>query len=272
MKIQRGVDRQNGSGEPSRRLPDDAASGLPAKPIRLTDQDLLRTTAKGLFYLPREIERLGAKMDRNTDHQITLYRQALDISTEVIGMEVCWSDTTQVVGRVTNVLISPKQGMVTGFIWWGNSGQRYMVSLGDFRLNDKLWVNPQTVKSDIDYSFEDLIVTKIINRTVVLTNRGNLLGHISRVYLWLDDLSLFYCVAQNIWQRLSRRGFFISGLIIRNFTLDGAQMIVPIHTMDRYAYPTLDALMQSMEPEESQAPPRSPHRHGSLRSLGPKKR
>jgi sporulation protein YlmC with PRC-barrel domain len=73
----------------------------------------------------------------------------------------------------------------------------------------------------------------------VVTENGELLGRISEIYIRVDRPQAVYRVTESRIQKLFGGGFFLRGDATRSYARDGARMIVPADTEERYAASSL---------------------------------
>ena len=73
----------------------------------------------------------------------------------------------------------------------------------------------------------------------VVTEDGDLLGRISEIFIRVDKPQAVYRITESKIQKLFGRGFFLPGNTALSYAPDGARMIVPADTEERYAASSL---------------------------------
>ena len=77
----------------------------------------------------------------------------------------------------------------------------------------------------------------------VVTEDGDFLGRISDIYIRADKTQTVYRITESRVQKFFGGGFFLPGDVTRSYAPDGARIIVPADTENRYATSSLaDAL------------------------------
>jgi sporulation protein YlmC with PRC-barrel domain len=173
--------------------------------------------------------------------------RTLNVAKDLRGMSLLAVDTGEKLGEVRDVIIQPVEGRVTGLVVRTLDNDELRL-----RINDAT-IGPNAVMTSVE-SFEYAgdraremaggvrALDELIGSNVV-TDDGDLLGRISEIYIVADRPQFIYRIAESRIQKFLGRGFFLPGNITRSYAPDGARMIVPADTVERYAVSSLgDAL------------------------------
>lgn len=169
--------------------------------------------------------------------------RTLNVAKDLRGMSLLAADTGAKLGEVRDAIIQPTEGRVMGVV---------VRTLDDVELRlriDDLVIGQDAVMTSWE-SYEQAgeraigmasgvrALDEMIGSNVV-TEDGALLGRISEVYICVDRPQVVYRVTESRIQKLIGRGFFLRGDTARSYAPDGARMIVPADTEERYAASSL---------------------------------
>jgi uncharacterized protein YrrD len=171
----------------------------------------------------------------------------LNVAKDLRGMPLLAVDTGAKLGEIRDAIIRPAEGRVIGVIVRTlDNGELWL------RVDD-ITIGPDAVMTSWE-SFEHAgdrfsqladgvrAVDELVGSNVV-TENGDLLGRISDIYIRADKTQTVYRITESKIQRFFGGGFFLPGDVTRSYAPDGARIIVPADTENRYATSSLaDAL------------------------------
>lgn len=115
------------------------------------------------------------------------------------------------IGMVIDVTIHAANGTIAGFWFQAGNGERYFIAADDPELPspDRFAVaeiKPPGVKRLCGRS-----VTREIIGSSVVTESGRLLGHISDVYISMENQRVIYRIVESKWQEKLGKGIYVDG-------------------------------------------------------------
>jgi uncharacterized protein YrrD len=167
----------------------------------------------------------------------------LNVEKDFKGMPILATDTGAKLGEIRDALIHPVEGLVMGGVAVTADGDERRLRVSDFVVGqDAVMMSQKSFRYAGDYANEMeggiRAIGEMIGSTVV-TEDGKLLGRISEVYIGADRPQVVYRVAESTLQKFFGGGFFIDGNVAISYAPDGARIIVPAETEDRYAASSL---------------------------------
>jgi uncharacterized protein YrrD len=167
----------------------------------------------------------------------------LNVEKDFKGMPILATDTGAKLGEVRDVIIQPVEGRVMGVYAVTPDGDERRLRATDFVVGkDAVMTSQKSFRYAGDYANEMeggiRAIGEMIGSTVV-TEDGKLLGRVSEVYIGEDRPHVVYRVTESTLQKFFGGGFFIDGNVALSYAPDGARIIVPTDTEDRYAASSL---------------------------------
>ncbi|HKQ73027.1 MAG TPA: PRC-barrel domain-containing protein [Blastocatellia bacterium] len=169
--------------------------------------------------------------------------RALNVAKDFRGMPLLAADTGAKLGEIRDAIIQPTEGRVMGAVVRTLDGDDLRLRINDIIIGeDAVMTSLESFERAGDYS-RDLAggfraVDEVVGANVV-TENGDLLGRITEVYIRVDKPQAVYRVAESTLRKFFGKGFFLAGDAARSFAPDGARMIVPSDTEQRYAASSL---------------------------------
>lgn len=167
----------------------------------------------------------------------------LNVEKDFKGMPVLATDTGAKLGEMRDAIIHPVEGRVLGGVALTTEGDDLRLRVTDFVIGqDAVMTSQKSYRYAGDYSGEmeggiraigDMIGSKVV------TEDGKLLGRVSEVYIGGEQPQVIYRVTESTLQKFFGGGFYIAGNIALSYAPDGARIIVPADTEDRYAASSL---------------------------------
>ncbi|MCG3159576.1 MAG: hypothetical protein JMDDDDMK_00570 [Acidobacteria bacterium] len=169
--------------------------------------------------------------------------RTLNVAKDFRGMVLLAADTGEKLGEVRDALIQPTEGRVIGIVVRSQGADDLRLRTNDFFIGqDAVMTSRESFEHAGDHAREMAGGIRAVDEMVganVVTEDGRLLGRISEVYIRTDQPRAVYRVAESTLQKFFGRGFFLPGNVPRSFAPDGARIIVPADTEDRYATSSL---------------------------------
>jgi uncharacterized protein YrrD len=158
-------------------------------------------------------------------------------------MPLLAADTGEKLGEVRDAIIQPVGGLVLGCVARTAEGDELRLRASDFRIGQHaVMTSLKSFKYAGDYADEMSGGVRAVGEMVgsnVVTEDGKLLGRISEVYIGAEQPRVVYRIAESTLQKFFGGGFYLAGSMPRSYAPDGARIIVPAETEERYAAPTL---------------------------------
>jgi uncharacterized protein YrrD len=169
--------------------------------------------------------------------------RTLNVAKDLRGMPLLAADTGVKLGEIRDAIILPIEGRVIGLLVRTLDKDVLRLRMSDIIIGqDAAMTSWESFEHAGDRAIEMAggvrALDEMIGSTIV-TEDGDLLGRISEVYIRADKPQAIYRVAETRVQKFLGRGFFLPGDVARSYAPDGARMIVPADTEERYAAPTL---------------------------------
>lgn len=173
--------------------------------------------------------------------------RTLNVAKDLRGMSLLAVDTGERLGEIRDAIIQPTEGRVMGVVVRTLDDNELRLRIADVIIGpDAVMTSWGSFEYAGDRANEMAGGVKAVDEMIgsnVLTEVGDLLGRISEVYIRTDKPQAVYRVTESRIQKFFGGGFFLPGDVARSYAPDGARMIVPADTEDRYATSSLgDAL------------------------------
>ncbi|MGE0126477.1 MAG: PRC-barrel domain-containing protein [Blastocatellales bacterium] len=169
--------------------------------------------------------------------------RTLNVAKDFRGMALLAADTGEKLGEARDAVIQPTEGRVMGVVARTPGGDELRLRVSDFFIGqDAVMTSREAFEHAGDYAREMAEGVRAVDEMVganVVTEDGRVLGRISEVYIRADQPRIVYRVAESTLQKFFGRGFFLPGSAPRSFAPDGARIIVPADTEDRFAASSL---------------------------------
>ncbi len=169
--------------------------------------------------------------------------RALNVEKDFRGMPLLAADTGAKLGEIRDAIIQATEGRVMGAMVKTIDGDEVRLRIKDIIIGeDAVMTSAETFARAGDYSQELTGGFRAVDEMIgsnVVTEGGVLLGRITDVYIRVDKPQAVYRIAESKIQKFFGRGFFLAGDAARSFAPDGARMIVPSDTEERYATSSL---------------------------------
>jgi sporulation protein YlmC with PRC-barrel domain len=156
-------------------------------------------------------------------------------------------DTGAKLGEIRDAIIHPTEGRVMGVVVRTPDDTELRLRIGDIIIGQHaVMTSWESFEHAGDRAAEMAGGVRALDEVIgsnVVTENGELLGRISEIYIRVDMPQAVYRVTESRIQKLFGGGFFLPGDAARSYAPDGARMIVPADTEQRYAASSLgDAL------------------------------
>jgi uncharacterized protein YrrD len=148
----------------------------------------------------------------------------------IIGRAVISVETANRLGVVSDLIVDPHSGQLAGLVVEGPDQSHSLVSIIDLHGigphavmidRDALFLSPDSQLNQLPKARNDIIGVK------VLTDHGQLLGKISRVFLCLTrPYVFFYEVRSSILDKLLRHALFFAASLGGALSGDGSAFVV----------------------------------------------
>ena len=173
--------------------------------------------------------------------------RALNVAKDLRGMSLLAVDTGAKLGEIRDAIIQPTEGRVIGVIVRTLDNDELPLGIDDITIGpDAVMTSWESFEHAGDRSSQMAGGVSAINEMVgskVVTEDGDLLGRISDIYIRADKTQTVYRITESKIQKFFGGGFFLPGYVTRSYAPDGARIIVPADTENRYATSSLaDAL------------------------------
>jgi uncharacterized protein YrrD len=169
--------------------------------------------------------------------------RALNVAKDFRGMPLLAADTGARLGEIRDAIIQPTEGRVMGAVVRTLDGDDLRLRVSDIIIGeDAVMTSGESFERAGDYSSDMAGGFRAVDDMIgsnVVTEDGHLLGRITEVYIRVDKPQAVYRVAESTLKKFFGRGFFLAGDVARSFAPDGARMIVPADTVERYATSSL---------------------------------
>jgi uncharacterized protein YrrD len=158
-------------------------------------------------------------------------------------MALLATDTGERLGEARDAIIQPVGGRVLGCVARTADGDELRLRTTDYVIGqDAVMTSLKAFKYAGDHADELTGGVRAVGEMVgsnVVTEDGALLGRISEVYIGAEQPRAVYRVAESTLQKFFGGGFYIAGDVALSYSPDGARIIVPADTEDRYAASSL---------------------------------
>jgi uncharacterized protein YrrD len=169
--------------------------------------------------------------------------RTLNVAKDLRGMSLLAADTGAKLGEIRDAIIQPTEGRVMGVVVRTPDNDELRLRIGDIIIGqDAIMTSWESFEHAGDRAGEMAGGVRALDEIVgsnVVTEDGDLLGRISEVYIRVDKPQAVYRVTESRIQRLFGRGFFLPSVATRSYAPDGARIIVPADTEERYAASSL---------------------------------
>jgi sporulation protein YlmC with PRC-barrel domain len=167
----------------------------------------------------------------------------LNVAKDLRGMSLLAVDTGEKLGEIRDVIIQPVEGRVTGLVVRTLDNGELRLRMNDATIGpDAVMTSVESFEYAGDRTREMAGGARALDELVgsnVVTEDGDLLGRISEIYISADRQQVVYRIVESRIQKFLGRGFFLPGDVARSYAPDGARMIVPSDTVERYATSSL---------------------------------
>jgi sporulation protein YlmC with PRC-barrel domain len=169
--------------------------------------------------------------------------RTLNVAKDLRGMSLLATDTGEKLGEIRDAVIQPTEGRVTGVVVRTRDGDELRLWISDVIIGQDAVMTSWESFEHAGYRANEMAggvraLDEMIGSNVV-TEDGDLLGRVSEVYIRVDKPQAVYRVTESKIQKLFGGGFFLPGDAARSYAPDGARMIVPADTEERYAASSL---------------------------------
>ena len=169
--------------------------------------------------------------------------RALNVAKDLRGMSLLAADTGAKLGEIRDAIIQPTEGRVMGVVVRTRDGDELRLRTGDIIIGQNaVMTSWESFEHAGDRASEMAGGVRALDEMIgsnVVTEDGDLLGRISEVYIRADKPQAVYRVTESRIQKIFGGGFFLPGDATRSYAPDGARMIVPADTEERYATSSL---------------------------------
>lgn len=169
--------------------------------------------------------------------------RTFNVAKNLRGMPLLAVDTGAKLGEIRDAIIQPVEGRVIGVIVRTLDNDELRLRIDDVIIGpDAVMTSWESFAHAGDRSSEMAGGARALDElagTNIVTEDGDLLGRISEVYIRADKPLAVYRVAESKIQKFLGRGFFLSADAARSYAPDGARLIVPADTVERYASSSL---------------------------------
>jgi uncharacterized protein YrrD len=173
--------------------------------------------------------------------------RALNVAKDLRGMPLIAVDTGAKLGEIRDAIIQPTEGRLTGVIVRTLDNGELWLGVDDITIGPHAVMTSWESFGRADDRYSQLAggvraVDEMVGSNVV-TENGDFLGRISDIYIRADKTQTVYRITESRIQKFFGGGFFLPGDVTRSYAPDGARIIVPADTENRYATSSLaDAL------------------------------
>lgn len=174
---------------------------------------------------------------------------ALNIAAELCGLPVLDPETARLHGRVVEAIVHPTEGTLLGLLLHAPGGAERAVAGADCHVFSKTGAVLALQQSVIERQrlilklADGIAVGHNLLGASVVTEEGELLGHVTDAYLHEERQQISYRIAKSKLQELQGGGFFIAGYVPLAWSSLGARLIVPADTASQHAAPSLQAVL-----------------------------
>lgn len=169
--------------------------------------------------------------------------RTLNVAKDLRGMSLLAVDTGAKLGEIRDVIIQPTEGRVMGVVVRTPDDSELRLRAGDIIIGQHaVMTSWESFEHAGDRAGEMAGGVRALDEMIgsnVVTENGELLGRISEIYIRVDRPQAVYRVTESRIQKLFGGGFFLRGDAARSYAPDGARMIVPADTEQRYAASSL---------------------------------
>ena len=173
--------------------------------------------------------------------------RTLNVARDLRGMSLLAVDTGAKLGEIRDAIIQPTEGRVMGVVVRTPDDTELRLRISEIIIGQHaVMTSWESFERAGDRAVEMASGVRALDEMIgskVVTEEGDLLGRISEIYIRVDKPQAVYRVTESRIQKLFGGGFFLPGDAARSYARDGARMIVPADTEERYAASSLaDAL------------------------------
>jgi uncharacterized protein YrrD len=173
--------------------------------------------------------------------------RTLNVARDLRGMSLLAVDTGAKLGEIRDAIIQPTEGRVMGVVVRTPDDDELRLRIADIIIGQDAvmtsWESFENAGVGAIEMAGGIRALDVMIGTNVVTEDGDLLGRISEIFIRVDKPQTVYRVTESKIQKLFGGGFFLPGDTARSYAPDGARMIVPADTEERYAASSLaDAL------------------------------
>ena len=173
--------------------------------------------------------------------------RTLNVAKDLRGMSLLAVDTGAKLGEIRDVIIQPTEGRVMGVVVRTLDNDELRLRISDIIIGqDAVMTSWESFEHAGNRASEMSGGARALEEMIgsnVVTEDGDLLGRISEIYIRVDKPQTVYRVTESKIQKIFGGGFFLPGDATRSYAPDGARIIVPADTEERYAASSLaDAL------------------------------
>jgi uncharacterized protein YrrD len=174
-----------------------------------------------------------------------------NVANQLCGMPVIVPDTSERLGKVSDVIVNPTDGRALGILLRTIKGEERAIAINDcFIFSDANAVlaaeNALVDSESIRDAMTGAQVCQELIGADVVTEAGELLGDVSDVYVVENPAKIIYRVTASALQRFFGGGFFLAGNVPRFYWRESARLIVPAYTGEDYSAHTLDEAINLM--------------------------
>lgn len=172
-------------------------------------------------------------------------KEMISIEKDLKGMSVLNSGSGEKLGEVEDAIVYPVEGQILGIVLDSGEKQRQAI------LTNDLFIGPDAVMVAPNFRFEALGHSESLTNGIaahnlvgmnVVTEGGRLVGRVSEVYVSLRRPRIAYHIATSTIQRFLGGGFYLAGEVPTAYSQDGARIIVPEDTDERFAASSLEEI------------------------------
>jgi sporulation protein YlmC with PRC-barrel domain len=169
--------------------------------------------------------------------------RTLNVARDLRGMSLLAADTGAKLGEIRDAIIQPTEGRVMGVVVRTPDDDELRLRIGDIIVGqDAVMTSWESFENAGVGAIEMAGGVRALDEMIgsnVVTEDGDLLGRISEIFIRVDKPQTVYRVTESKIQKLFGGGFFLPGNTARSYAPDGARMIVPADTEERYAASSL---------------------------------
>jgi sporulation protein YlmC with PRC-barrel domain len=165
------------------------------------------------------------------------------------GLSVLHAETAWKLGVVADLVIDPGQGTVSGFLLTTLEEEELFLPVEKgvvykdpflLKQNAASLHSFTTVQEELDDAYENLpqrlrVTTDLLHASVI-TEKGQLLGHISEVYVDPKNWQAFYRVTSSWWQRWLGGGVSLPAHVPVRWSQTTGRLVVPADAKENHTF------------------------------------